>query len=1157
MKKFLGILLTLVFLCAPYSFAADKYVVLKLGGPDWSSIEITGGTIDGTPIGATTPAAGTFTTLTANTAIATDGAGDADIGTEALYFRKGYFGTGFSLEGATDNAFQLNLALVDPTTPDKTITFPDLTGTVGLSTNNLDFFADGAAASSIGALTVTVGDILYATGADAYTQLDHGAQGALLMANAAAAPSWLTSGASGYYLIGAGTSTTPVWTQRPAGLFTTLGANDAVTLGDATDDEITIKGQLTAGVGIGEQVYASGTTVHYLVSTLSATSGTLNNLRVRAQSSAESASTSLIRSLYGQAVTEDSYYGGSLIGVHGNFIAKSGSTTVTGYGGFFEAETDSGVTAITNQYGVYIRTKAHIDPTSDYYGLMIDNEKMATGYKTDAYIGLKSTSWSSSSAAYGIDMNAIYDLDTADLRGHHGEIIYNDPDGTWDFGAANITTTGDIAGAATALTISTKVNEGAGISKGQCVYISGATGQFPQVSLCDNTSGTKHDWIGLSAEDKTDNQTMLVRVGGELTAVDTDGTGAPGAAESWADGDPLYMSTAGLLTDTIPTSGQVHIVAYVSYTHGTNGKLLVANHEETYIAAASGDDVVIRMGDSSGSNKTLFKDYANNEVAYIDSDGNIDGTALTLDTALAVAEGGTGATTLTDHGVVLGSATGAVTVTDSGAEGEVLVSGGASADPDWGYIDRGNLLTNTEWLAASNSTFLEAIGGAAPVLDGANAALTNNLALNGAFDSVTTSWTAGDSAVLSSDGGGKTGNTLTITEGTSGAANPYAYQTITTVAGKLYQFTYYINDGTEATYVVDVGSSGAESTEYYTATGEAVDDWTTTTATVVFEAAGVSTTVTLTQTAAAGDTTLFFDSITLYEVTPGFVGSDSLCFDGWAKDSTLDIFREHNGSNTKDGSFYAIKSVPSVQSDFILWPAGRYDKQYFYQRFQGRTVTLGAWVKSSTASDIRMEINDGSSTYSGYHTGGGVYEWLEVTATISGSSTDVEFGYRHGNVAPSVAYISQVRLVFGSSIGSGNYQAPKGEIIWFDNPGVTSTLFNAKVDANGFSDVGLTLLNLEADSKGVIGKGVAAIYMKGTLRDSASVTTSHLRLGFSSNGSTPGPAMSIAGIGNNLYAHRDVEIATDANGDIYYQVEASGGSTFDISEFYFIGIQTR
>jgi len=94
--------------------------------------------------------------VTVGTALLTDGAGDADIGTEALYFRKGYFGTGLSFEGATDNDFQLTLALVDPTTPDKTITFPDETGSVLTS---VSLASSLTSLGTIASLVATTADI--------------------------------------------------------------------------------------------------------------------------------------------------------------------------------------------------------------------------------------------------------------------------------------------------------------------------------------------------------------------------------------------------------------------------------------------------------------------------------------------------------------------------------------------------------------------------------------------------------------------------------------------------------------------------------------------------------------------------------------------------------------------------------------------------------------------------------------------------------------------------------------------------------------------------------------------------------------------------------------------------------------------------------------
>lgn len=53
-------------------------------------------------------------------------------------------------------------------------------------------------------------------------------------------------------------------------------------------------------------------------------------------------------------------------------------------------------------------------------------------------------------------------------------------------------------------------------------------------------------------------------------------------------------------------------------------------------------------------------------------------------TDVPVTDGGTGVSTLTNHGVVLGQGTSAVAVTSAGTSGQVLTSGGASADPAWG-----------------------------------------------------------------------------------------------------------------------------------------------------------------------------------------------------------------------------------------------------------------------------------------------------------------------------------------------------------------------------------------------------------------------------------------------------------------------------------------
>lgn len=55
-------------------------------------------------------------------------------------------------------------------------------------------------------------------------------------------------------------------------------------------------------------------------------------------------------------------------------------------------------------------------------------------------------------------------------------------------------------------------------------------------------------------------------------------------------------------------------------------------------------------------------------------------------TQLSVANGGTGDTTLTNHGVMIGQGTSAVAVTAAGTAGQPLLSGGASADPAYGTL---------------------------------------------------------------------------------------------------------------------------------------------------------------------------------------------------------------------------------------------------------------------------------------------------------------------------------------------------------------------------------------------------------------------------------------------------------------------------------------
>jgi hypothetical protein len=59
-------------------------------------------------------------------------------------------------------------------------------------------------------------------------------------------------------------------------------------------------------------------------------------------------------------------------------------------------------------------------------------------------------------------------------------------------------------------------------------------------------------------------------------------------------------------------------------------------------------------------------------------------------------------------------------------------------------------------------------------------------------------------------------------------------------------------------------------------------------------------------------------------------------------------------------------------------------------RWQGRTVSFGCWVRATVASRAKISIEDGvGSTASSFHSGGSTYEFLTVTRTIDAAATRV------------------------------------------------------------------------------------------------------------------------------------------------------------------------
>jgi hypothetical protein len=161
--------------------------------------------------------------------------------------------------------------------------------------------------------------------------------------------------------------------------------------------------------------------------------------------------------------------------------------------------------------------------------------------------------------------------------------------------------------------------------KGQAVYISGATGINIRVSKADPTDSAKCRVVGLVTTDLALNEKGYVRRSGMLFDVDTRNTNAyiNPYGEAWAAGDLLFAEKGGKMSKYRNASGRTVKAAYVTRNGNINGNLLAYPFENpVWATAASGENVTLRLGDISGQNKVMIRDYYNREVANISSLGN-------------------------------------------------------------------------------------------------------------------------------------------------------------------------------------------------------------------------------------------------------------------------------------------------------------------------------------------------------------------------------------------------------------------------------------------------------------------------------------------------------------------------------------------------------
>ena len=160
-----------------------------------------------------------------------------------------------------------------------------------------------------------------------------------------------------------------------------------------------------------------------------------------------------------------------------------------------------------------------------------------------------------------------------------------------------------------------------------------------------------------------------------------------------ANGDNGYVvtnnGTVNVGSDAIAFtqfSGAGQITAGDGLTKGTGSTQNTINAVGSTTILVEAD--AIKVKSSSTANQILLSSGSTStQPTY----GQLPlGNSNSVTGTLAVANGGSGATSFTDHGLLVGSGTGAFTALAAGTAGQFLISGGGSADPSYtSTIDAG------------------------------------------------------------------------------------------------------------------------------------------------------------------------------------------------------------------------------------------------------------------------------------------------------------------------------------------------------------------------------------------------------------------------------------------------------------------------------------
>lgn len=194
-------------------------------------------------------------------------------------------------------------------------------------------------------------------------------------------------------------------------------------------------------------------------------------------------------------------------------------------------------------------------------------------------------------------------------------------------------------------------NSGVLIPDGTAVMATGTLGASGRITIdlmdCSSIANAKF-FLGITTEDIADGTDGKVTFFGKVRGIKTD-------YATWADGDVLWTDNAsnGDLTNVEPTSDCRLPIAFVVYTHATNGTIAVRATDGTYLAEAHDSAIASPAnGEVLQHNGTA---WVNEKVGFSNLADGTDGELITWDAtgvpaAVAV---GTATHVLTSNGIGL------------------------------------------------------------------------------------------------------------------------------------------------------------------------------------------------------------------------------------------------------------------------------------------------------------------------------------------------------------------------------------------------------------------------------------------------------------------------------------------------------------------------